>query len=206
MKQAGLKVHAYSVTATWATPRKRCSNHSSKCTGFYALHIITYIHGTAEWAAVLTFLPVAHWYLATFDLCQHSCRDRLAARHASGTPTQALQSETLKNHFKSCAHSSSLRHRAPPPASGLRRASRRCGPPPLGSGYKQFTHLFCSWKWASLAFQEASWRRHSQPAQVRCAIANASVPHSGRARDANTGCTAVLWDQKPLEQFSDNRL
>lgn len=95
----------------------------------------------------------------------------------SGTPTQAFQSETLQNHFKSCAHSSSSRQWAPPAVSVLPLFTVA---PPSCSGYKQFTHLFCCWKWASLTFQEASWRRHRRPAQVQCATASASAPHSGK--------------------------
>lgn len=86
-------------------------------------------------------------------------------------------------------HSSGLRHRAPPrllpPASCLRVASLHCGPPPSGSSYKPFTHLFCSWKLASLTFQEASWRHQtvsSGSTTTRLsARANTNVPHSGKA-------------------------
>lgn len=59
-----------------------CQNISKYIQNVYTLYTNIQIEGTAESAAYLTFLPVARWYLATFDLCQQSCRDRLAARHA----------------------------------------------------------------------------------------------------------------------------
>lgn len=58
-----------------------CHNISKYIQNVYTLYINIHIEGTAE-LAYLTFLPVARWYLATFDLCQQLCRDRLAARHA----------------------------------------------------------------------------------------------------------------------------
>lgn len=92
-----------------------CHNISKYIQYVYTLYINIHIEGTAE-LAYLTFLPVARWYLATFDLWPLSAvvQGQTCSAECSGTPTQALQSETLKNHFKSCAQ---FRLASPGPAS-----------------------------------------------------------------------------------------
>lgn len=75
-----------------------------------------------------------------------SCKQRSAV---------TFQPQPLTNHFKSRTHSV----QSFTPSLPLCIASLPGGPPPARSDYKQYTHLFCSWKLPSAIFQEASRRR-----------------------------------------------
>lgn len=114
MKPAGLKVQAHSVTGTWATQRKHCHmlQHATTMSIYSMYTVYKYTHwrnsrvsGTPYLSACGSQIFSDLWPLSTGTALQRGMQ-----RHSGRLCSQRLE----KNHFKSCAPSSGLRHGAPP--------------------------------------------------------------------------------------------